>query len=141
MNEEFGNDDAFLAGVRSALESDAGVDAAQLEVIRQAAEREVRVRGTAGRRIWTSAVFKVAASLLVLAGFAGLFVRQDPESAGASLTLQTIALLEEVDETEFSAAAPESLSAVEQVLAWQDAPYYEAVATDENFGDNTEILF
>lgn len=142
MNEEFREDRAFLAGIRTALESDAGVDAARLAAIRLAALREQRARRAAGLRFRMSAPLRVAAVIAVLAGLAWLCTGIPSLDVSGSRTLQTIALIGEADEDESGVVkAPTGPTGVEQLLALQDAPYYEAVANAADLGDNSEPEF
>lgn len=144
MNEEFKEDRAFLAGVRSALESDAEVDDRLLAALRLAALRERPGRTPAAPKtpVRTRAVLKVAASLLVLAGLVGALVRVSVRPTGVSTALRTIAFIGEADADGFGdSGSPEPLSGAEQLLALQDAPYYEAVANEVDFGDNSGFEF
>ena len=144
MNEEFKEDRAFLAGVRSALESDAEVDDRLLAALRLAALRERPGWTPAAPKtpVRTRAVLKVAASLLVLAGLVGALVRVSVRPTGVSTALRTIAFIGEADADGFGdSGSPEPLSGAEQLLALQDAPYYEAVANEVDFGDNSDIEF
>ena len=144
MKEEHGEDHAFLAGVKSALESDVEIDARQLAAIRLAALREQSAQspGASKTRALPRTVLKVAASVLILAGLSWCLAQTSGRSANASSALQTIAFIGAADADDFMGAdAPEFWNGTERLLALQDAPYYEAVANDVDFGDNSDIEF
>ena len=144
MSEEFREDSAFLAGVRSALEADAGIDAGGLAAIRFAAlrEREGRAPARTAVRNWRPAVLKAAASLLVAAGLALYCARPASRTDATPPAILAIAFVGEVDGDDFAAAdVRDGGSGAERLLACQDAPYYEAVANLGDFGDNSVLEF
>ena len=120
MNEDI----EFNAFLKSRLEEGTGTAPSSLAEIERAAVREAAARSAEHRvrvRRWGSA-FLLAASLAAAAGF---FVMQAATAPTPEETVaDAIELLSVTDETELE----ETDSVAEMLLAWQDAPYENAVS-------------
>lgn len=120
MNEDI----EFNAFLKSRLEEGTGMAPSSLAEIERAAVREAAARFAEHRvrvRRWGGA-FLLAASLAAAAGF---FVMQAATAPTPEETVaDAIELLSVTDETELE----ETDSVAEMLLAWQDAPYENAVS-------------
>ena len=120
MNEDI----EFNAFLKSRLEEGTGMAPSSLVEIERAAVREAAARSAEHRvrvRRWGGA-FLLAASLAAAAGF---FVMQAATAPTPEETVaDAIELLSVTDETELK----ETDSVAEMLLAWQDAPYENAVS-------------
>lgn len=120
MNEDI----EFNAFLKSRLEEGTGMAPSSLAEIERAAVREAAARSAERRvrvRRWGGA-FLLAASLAAAAGF---FVMQAATAPTPEETVaDAIELLSVTDETELE----ETDSVAEMLLAWQDAPYENAVS-------------
>lgn len=131
MREGYKEDRAFLNGIRSVLESDATVDRRCLAAIQLAARHEYDLRTSESLHARESVrfVLKAVASLLILAGFSCLVFKTYTHTIIPTKTRQTIAFIGEADADEnFETDLSEVLTDADQLLALQDAPYYEVVA-------------
>lgn len=125
----------FLNRVKAGLEDGGGPSPAVLEAIRLTAIRENPAR----RRRW--ALPLAAAASLALAGALPFLTRGGGGADALPLTVQAIAFIGESDDDLDIAGLPTGDSAGDRLLAWQDAPYYEAVANIGDFVDNSALEF